>query len=133
MNLKRIERGWAGHFCCGIRCQWHRNTLVLDEETGKGIVVSSVGQLPDDLNKGKYIEIGAYRYYETMMFVAEERDGYMEANVRKTIYSPDGMAWCVNDYPEEKTDLQAEKIHENHVEYVMKEFARLVETKGWDE
>lgn len=133
MKLKRIERGWAGHFCCGIHCQWHRNTLVLDEETGNGIVVSSVGQLPDDLDKGKYIEIGLRRYYETMMFVAEERNGYMEANVLKTIYPPDGMVWCVNDYPKEKTDLQAEKIHENHVEYVMKEFARLVETKGWDE
>lgn len=133
MNLKRIERGWAGHFCCGTQCQWHRNTLVLDEETGKGIVVSSVGQLPDYRNKDKYIEIGLRRFYETMMFVAEEMDGYMEANVRKTIYSPEGMAWCVNDYPDGKTDMQAEKIHENHVEYVMKEFARLVETKGWDE
>ena len=89
--------------------------------------------MPDDLNKGKYAEIGLRRFYETMTFVAEERNGYMEANVRKQIYSPDEMAWCVTDYPEGKADLQAEKIHEDHADYVIKEFSQLVDTKGWDE
>lgn len=129
MNLERIERGWAGHFCCGKDCQWRRNTLVIDKDTGKGIVISSVGQLLNYFDKRQYIEIGARRYYETMVFVAKEKGGYIEADVGKQIFSPDGMQWYVSEYPKGKTDLKAEKIHEGHVDYVIKNFEKLINEK----
>jgi hypothetical protein len=78
--MKRIERGWAGHFCMGVECNWRRNTLIEDDK-GRYIVVSSVGALPVIDKKGyrtKFQEIGFKRYYETMIFVGHEDGIFIE-------------------------------------------------------
>ena len=60
----------AGHFICGHRCQFRLNTYV------NGYVISTVGELPDMLEKdGRFSEIGRNRLYETMVFRAAE-SGY---------------------------------------------------------
>lgn len=120
MNLTRIERGWAGHFVMGIKCQWHRNTLILDSDSGRGIIVSSVGQLPDENHPDKYIQIGAFRYYETMVFIARQEGEYMDADVTRQVFPE--TKWYVSDYPEGTTDLKAEEIHEHNVAAVLSNF-----------
>ena len=124
--MKRIERGWAGHFICGVDCNWRRNTLVEDEK-GRGIVVSSVGALPGCDRTGirrEWKEIGLNRYYETMMFIAKQDGIFIEADVTQQRYV-EGMQWCVSQKPNGKTDLEAEEIHEKHVKYVMENFDKV--------
>ena len=121
--MKRIERGWAGHFCMGVECNWRRNTLIEDDK-GRYIVVSSVGALPVRDKEGyrtKFQEIGFKRYYETMIFVGHEDGIFIEADVKKQRYIK-GMDWCVSREPDGKTDLEAEEIHEKNVQYVMEHF-----------
>lgn len=127
MKIKRTERGWAGHFCCGIKCQWHRNTLIEDEETGRGFVISSVGQMPDELNPKRYAEIGAFRYYETMVFVAKPSFPYIEADVTRQVFL-EGIPWSVKEYPKGNVDLLAEDVHEKNVNYVIAKFDELYKT-----
>lgn len=117
--MERIERGWAGHFCCGPDCYWRRNTLVKDEN-GRGIVISSVGALPKSDRKG-WLEIGLNRYYETMVFIAKQGEVFTEANVSKQINIA-FLPWYVSQKPNGKTDLEAEEIHEKNVKYVMEHF-----------
>lgn len=124
--MERIERGWAGHFICGVDCNWRRNTLVKDDN-GRGIVISSVGALPIRDRKGFRIEwqkIGLNRYYETMMFIAKQDGIFTEADVTQQRYVA-GLPWCVAQQPNGKTDLEAEEIHEKHVKYVMENFDKV--------
>lgn len=126
MDIKRTERGWAGHFICGVDCNWRRNTLV-EDENGRGIVISSVGALPKCDEKGfrkEWLEIGYNRYYETMMFIAKQDGIFIEGDVSQQRYVA-GMPWCVSEKPNGKTDLEAEEIHENHVKYVMENFEKV--------
>lgn len=92
MNIKRTERGWAGHFICSDRCKFRRNTLI--EYGEKKIVVSTVGCLVID---DKVESIGVNRWYETMAFEAyySEFDGcgYWEADVSKNV--PFDSPWCL--------------------------------------
>ena len=74
------ERGWTGHFCCGDRCTFTRNTLL--EYKDEKWVVSTVGAMKIN---GKFETIGYERWYETMAFVAKEQNGYIEADVDKEI------------------------------------------------
>ncbi len=74
--IKRTERGWAGHFICGDRCRFRRNTLL--EFGDVRIIVSTVGAMYVD---GKLDSIGVDRYYETMAFHAEH-DGQWLQGVR---------------------------------------------------
>lgn len=129
--IKRIERGWAGHFCLGPQCNWHRNTLIQDDD-GRGIVVTSVGALPIVKNGVRvgFEKIGANRYYETMIFVAKKEGPYIEANVTKEIFTPPDIPWCVSKEPDEGVDLIAEEIHEMNVEYVTKHFDEAYSEKG---
>jgi len=80
MKLKRTERGWLGHFICGDRCRFRRNTLI--EFGRQKIVISTVGNLFID---GKLEMIGADRYAETMAFKAKKEGIYWEADVRKPV------------------------------------------------
>ena len=80
MKLKRTERGWVGHFICGDRCRFRRNTLI--EFGHQKIVISTVGNL---FVEGNLEMIGADRYSETMAFKAKKEGIYWEADVRKPV------------------------------------------------
>jgi len=109
MDVKKTERGWAGHFCCADRCQFRRNTLL--EYDNISIVVSSVG-LMRGLNGGGFEEIGLDRYYETMVFHSNPKDErYKDADVQMQIYDIENC-WAISDPDSE--DL-ANTMHDNVV------------------
>ena len=123
MPVTRTERGWAGHFCCSDRCQFHRNTLL---ECGEErIVVSTVGAYRPPMavvstvgayrspmaEDNKFDSIGYNRWYETMAFHAENKAGCWEADVSRDagFKSP----WSINVPPDMPyTDMQADAMHE---------------------
>jgi len=122
--MERIERGWAGHYICGPDCQWHRNTLIKNDD-GRMIVVSSVGALVkrDRFGNRKGFDyIGCNRWYETYCAIAKQDGIYYEVDVRKNISVPEHLEWGVFREPDGKTDAEAEKNHEDMVDYVMKNF-----------
>lgn len=79
-EVRRTERGWAGHFIGADHCRFRRNTLL---ECGEWrIVVSTVGNYRNEfINGHSAAEIGNRRYYETKAFEAGMDNGYWEANV----------------------------------------------------
>lgn len=79
-KVKITERGWAGHFICANHCRFRRNTLI--EYKNKKWVVSTVGAM---VIENEYTEIGYKRWYETMAFVGEEKNGYIDAKVSQEI------------------------------------------------
>ena len=105
MEVKRTERGWAGHFCLGSRCEYHRNTLL--EYSGTKVVVSTVGRLQEDLLRPLYDEVGCDRHFETMAFLAKENDKYNDADVSKEVVFDSN--WCL---PRLDMELEAEEMHE---------------------
>lgn len=83
-KVKITERGWAGHSIVAHRCGFRRNTLL--EYCDKKWIVSTVGAYRD--YTGKMDSIGHHRWYETMVFEAEEEEeegGYIDADVYKQI------------------------------------------------
>lgn len=108
MEVKRTERGWAGHFCLSYRCEYHRNTLL--EYNGVKVVVSTVGRLCIDLINNTYEEVGHRRYFETMAFIAKENDKYNDADVTRQV-SFDAK-WCL---PSPYMELEADTMHEDVV------------------
>ena len=108
MEVKRTERGWAGHFCCSYRCEYHRNTLL--EYNGIKVVVSTVGRLRKGGTRKQYVEVGHGRYFETMAFMADEDDKYNDADVEREI-SFDAK-WCL---PSPDMELEADAMHEDVV------------------
>lgn len=108
MEVKRTERGWAGHFCLSSRCEYRRNTLL--EYNGVKVVVSTVGRLRKDLINNTYYEVGHRRYFETMAFIAKENDKYNDADVtRKVSFDAN---WCL---PSPDMELEADTMHEDVV------------------
>ncbi len=85
MDIKRTERGWAGHFICSHRCLFRRNTLL--EYNDLSIVVSTVGNmLIIDGRKRNIEKIGYNRYFETMCFHSMKDDvRYKDADVQRQI------------------------------------------------
>ena len=109
MNVKRTERGWAGHFVCSDSCKFRRNTLL--ECNGIGVVVSTVGAMYTD---GKLQEIGCNRHYETMAFYVDKNSGeYKDADVSNEIFFESNWAlkWKKKGY----IDNEANEMHENVV------------------
>ena len=72
-EVKVTERGWAGHFILADRCLFRRNTLL--EYKDKKWVVSTVGAYRNRENKMD--SIGYCRWYETGVFEAYEKNGYI--------------------------------------------------------
>lgn len=108
MEVKRTERGWAGHFCLSYKCEYHRNTLL--EYNGVKVVVSTVGRLRKDMINNTYEEVGHRRYFETMAFIAKENDKYNDADVTRQV-SFDANWFLPSPYME----LEADTMHEDVV------------------
>lgn len=118
MEVKRTERGWAGHFICADSCKFRRNTLL--ECNGTGVVVSTVGAMYTD---GKLQEIGCNRHYETIAFYVDENSGeYKDADVSKEVYfdSPWALKWHKDGY----IDNEANEMHEKVVEELTKKMEK---------
>lgn len=107
MEVKRTERGWAGHFCCSYRCEYHRNTLL--EYNGVKVVVSTVGRLRKDMISRTYEELGYKRYFETMAFMARENK-YNDADVERELLFD--AKWSL---PSPDMELEADAMHEDVV------------------
>ena len=90
-NVRVTYRGWAGHFICGHKCIFRLNTLL--EYSGTRIVVSTVGLLPDPLNKGRWTTIGVNRHFETMAFHAEKNGEFWDANVQQEVEFESEWSW----------------------------------------
>ena len=106
-EVKRTERGWAGHFCCSSRCKFRRNTLIECDDIQ--IVVSTVGAMYND--KGELEEIGLNRHYETMAFLVDKRTGpYKDADFSNEVAfeSKGVLKWHKKGY----VDNEANDMHE---------------------
>ena len=106
MEVKRTERGWAGHLYLSSSCRYHRNTLL--EYGDKKWIISTVGAyFPFPDKEPENIEYK--RFYETMAFEAQLDEGYYEANVSKRIYF--NSKWDI-DHIDYETDKEADEMHE---------------------
>lgn len=132
-TVKRIERGWAGHFICAPYCRFRRNTLLTCGKTK--VVVTSVGAM--FYKEDDHIQtIGVERYYETMVFLAEKNGPYIDTDVTKElrIDSP----WSINakswkDLPED-VDNKANDIHEAVVVEITRKLERGEKLKrAWED
>lgn len=108
-NVKRTERGWAGHFIGGGKCEYHRNTLL--EYDGNRVIVSTVGRWLPDFIRHDFMEIADGRFFETMAFTAEySNDGYWDANCyERVMFESD---WTL---PRPDMEKEADEMHEKAV------------------
>ena len=114
-EVKRTERGWAGHFICSNMCLFRRNTLLEFED--KKWVVSTVGRFISSINRIEPIGVGN-RYYETMAFKGSlDKDGYIDANVSEPIDFESN--WAINDIKDD-SEQRANDMHEKVVEELIK-------------
>lgn len=116
MEIQIKERGWAGHFVCSDRCKYRRNTLISSEDIR--IIVSSVGNMR--INKTTE-QIGADRYYETMVFKAKKDGAYWDADVNKQIYFNSKWGIGENEFKKHQHDIDiiADEMHDNVVEEIV--------------
>lgn len=118
-NVKRTERGWAGHYICAASCLFRRNTLL--EKGNVRIVVSTVGlhKLNDE-----FISVGFKRYFETMAFHAEPAPSrFSDADVsRRVLFS---SPWSIGEVD---ADDKANDMHEA----VVAEIAARIEAGEFD-
>ncbi len=110
-EVKRTERGWAGHFICSEYCQFRRNTLL--EYKDKKWVISTVGRMIETnplTKKKEFGTIGHNRYYETMAFVGTQDEyGYIDADVSQMIEFD--SKWAISDIKED-SEQRANDMHE---------------------
>jgi len=106
MLVNRTEQGLPGHFICARDCLFRRNTLL--RHNGIEIIVSTVGRYSNQLLEGEFQHVGCGRYYETMVFHAENK----MADVSREV---DFDSSCsISELSEESDDL-ANIMHENVV------------------
>lgn len=117
MEVKRTDRGWAGHLCVANYCRYHRNTLL--EYGDKKVVVSTVGHYVNPQNE--IDQIGLNRWYETMCFEGHEENGYIEADIHNGISIDNewgiwGKTWqeVLDQFP--LVDNRADEMHETIVQ-----------------
>lgn len=123
-QLKRTERGWAGHFICAESCLFRRNTLL--EYGDKKWVISTVGRMittnPTTMDR-EFTTIGVGRYYETMAFVGVKDElGYVDADVQRTIDFE--SSWAIHDIKsdsEQRANDMHEKVVSELIERIMKD------------
>lgn len=127
-EVKRTERGWAGHLIFAIGCRFRRNTLLEYED--KKWIISTVGAYVN--SNGKFDAIGYNRFYETMVFEATEQNGYLDADVSREIpfeseWGIFGETWkeVIEKYPQ--VDNVANDMHEKVVSELM---LRITESEG---
>ena len=118
-EVKRTERGWAGHFIAASSCRFRRNTLL---ECGDiQIVVSTVGAM---YINGKIEEIGLDRHYETMAFHVDPKSGdYKDIDVHRQVWfdSP----WYLKVKKTDKfIDAKANDMHEEVVKEISDNLAK---------
>lgn len=114
-EVKRTERGWAGHFIGSSDCLYHRNTLL--EYGDKKVVVSTVGRYLPNKNSHEFDTVGHNRYFETMAFEAYESEpGYWDANVTKKVRF--NSNWSL-DRP--NMENEADEMHEAVVAEITKD------------
>lgn len=116
-EVKRTERGWAGHFCGSSECLYHRNTLL--EYGDKKVVVSTVGRwlIKDCDGKRKFETVGLDRYFETMAFIGRELEPrYIDADVTQKVRFDSN--WCL-DRPD--MENEADEMHEAVVAEITKD------------
>ena len=119
IEVKRTERGWAGHFCCSYDCRFRRNTLL--EYNDVGVVVSTVGNM---IRNGVPEEIGLDRDYETMAFYVDKRTKeYKDADVIKQIFF-DSNWQLKNDGDDDFIDNKANDMHEAVVKELSEKLIR---------
>ena len=124
-GVKITERGWAAHFCLAHKCMFHRNTL-LESKTLSDlkIVVSSVGKMQN--SEGELEEIGHGRYYETMVFFAEDTK-WQDADAHRgeiDVFVPDYTN--VDPYDE----IPANNMHDSVVQLFINRIANNEEIKS---
>lgn len=128
-NIKRTERGWAGHFICASSCLFRRNTLL--ELGDVRVVVSTVGNMvsPPEVRAilARYKltksdmpmeKIGHNHHYETMAFGARFEDPYWDADVQKKVRDVEAN-WRLKVTPHKDginyADYKANMMHEAYV------------------
>lgn len=115
-KVKTTERGWASHFIGASRCRFHRNTLI--EYNGIVIVVSTVGAMVVD-REPKPIPIGYNRYYETMVWYANNTE-FQDAEV-----SREQLDFDCPQKPIPWDEINANNIHDSMVEKWKKQIKTL--------
>lgn len=101
--MKMIEMGHAGHFICGNRCQFRRNTYV------NGYIVSTVGELVFEAgDRAPTVPLGAGPHkYETMVFHARKTAEKCCPYIQHSGADIDGRRWS--------TAHEAQIEHEKYV------------------
>ena len=117
-GIKVTERGWAGHFIASRWCRFRRNTLIAKGE--KHVVVSTVGNYHPG-NDTDIAEVGAGRYYETMVFEGKQQGKYIDAEVIRELSEYfNGLSYkSPQDFPDNVDNL-ANDMHEATVASVVK-------------
>ena len=112
-EVKRTERGWAGHYICADRCRFRRNTLL--EHGGIKIVVSTVGLFMQSPDAKTFETVGHDRYFETMAFHAKVDDErYNDADVNRQVDF--NSTWSISEID---ADDKANDMHEAAVSEIM--------------
>jgi len=95
-----IWHGLAGHFICSPDCRYRQCT-----EIGK-YLISTVGEYRPDYKKGELIEIGANRFYETMVFEIDYYCDTKKCGCGHPMIVPSEL-----DFLSAKTKKEADKNH----------------------